>query len=135
MGQVVLFTMSNKSAVFLRRLHPWLRVLYHDGLTQMIKSSGQRLNIPGNRVAKLVLSKMLVNMQREVILSDLDIHWIQDPIEYFQMLRTPAGTLVEMAAMKDSCWLELNSGFIYYRPTDRTKHLLRMALSTKKEVG
>jgi hypothetical protein len=130
--QVLFFTMTNQSAVFLRSMHPWLRVLYHDGLTNQIQAAGQRANIPGNRVAKLVVSKMLLDLNREVILTDLDVHWLQDPTEHLRSIRTPDGQLADMAAMKDNCWLELNSGFLYYRPTDRTRALLHMALSTKK---
>jgi hypothetical protein len=133
--QVLLFTMTNESAVFLRSAHPWLRVLHHEGLTSIIKTAGHRANVPGNRVAKLVVSKLLVDMNREVILTDLDVHWLQDPTEHLRSLRTPSGELVDLAAMKDNCWLELNSGFLYYRPTDRTRALLHMALTTKKFIG
>jgi hypothetical protein len=130
-SQVVVFTMKSDSARFLRRLYPWLRVLHHDGLKNMIERAGVHANVPGNRIAKLVLANMLVNMEREVLLSDLDIHWIQDPTQYFQTLKTSSGDLVDLAAMKD-CWLELNSGFVYYRPTDRTKQLLGTALRSTK---
>merc|ERR1719375_17945 len=106
-----MFTMTQRSADFLRATHPWLRVLHDNNITAMIQTAGSRLSVAGNRIAKLQVSRLLLELNREIILTDVDAYWSTDPTEYLQGLTTPAGKPVEMAAMKDSCWLELNSGF------------------------
>jgi hypothetical protein len=102
--QLVAFTMSKDLADWLRKRYAWLRVLYHSSFDGMFKAAIQRTKLGGtgemNRIAKLVLSDLLVNMNREVLLSDLDVMWIQNPIDYITALRTPSGALPDMVAMK-----------------------------------
>lgn len=128
---IAAFPLEEATAAILREQFPDLRLLWHPSMTRTIAHIAQRVNVDvQNRVAKLVVASMLVEKGYEVILSDLDMYWSQNPAGYLRSLKTPSGALVEFAAMQDVCWLELNSGFLYYRSTENTKSLLRSALST-----
>jgi hypothetical protein len=133
-GNVVAFPLEEATATVLKKQFPDLRMPWHPSLTHTIAHIAKRTNIgyQQNRIAKLVVASMLVEKGYEVILSDLDMYWSQNPAGYLRSLKTPSGTAVEFAAMRDVCWLELNSGFLYYRSTENTKSLLRNALSTVK---
>lgn len=134
-NQLAIFALTNRTAVTLRKMHPGVRVLWHPSLDKLLTSVGEHTNIRANRLVKLVFAELILRMNREVLVSDLDTYWFEDPIAHLQALRTPSGEPVDVAAMADSCWLELNSGFVYYRPTARTHALLRNALGSQRFVG
>eukprot|EP00747_Dinoflagellata_sp_TGD_P145507 gnl/TRDRNA2_/TRDRNA2_176592_c0_seq17.p1 gnl/TRDRNA2_/TRDRNA2_176592_c0~~gnl/TRDRNA2_/TRDRNA2_176592_c0_seq17.p1 ORF type:complete len:504 (-),score=23.28 gnl/TRDRNA2_/TRDRNA2_176592_c0_seq17:120-1439(-) len=132
-NQLVLLALSEPSARELRKHHQGLRVLYHSALVKLIQQASAHTNMGyNNRMAKLVLADVLLSIDREVLISDVDMHWFQDPTEYLQGLTTPSGMPVDFAAMMDICWLTVNSGFVYYRPTQSAKNLLRTTLSMRK---
>jgi hypothetical protein len=132
-NQTLIFTLSQQSQQTIQKEHPELRVMWSPELAAHIKTSGLRTGMEAlytNRVAKLAIADLLVHLDREVIMSDLDAHWTQDPAPMLQAMTNSQGKPLDFAAMKDLCWLELNSGFLYYRPTNITKELLRLSLQT-----
>eukprot|EP00747_Dinoflagellata_sp_TGD_P145524 gnl/TRDRNA2_/TRDRNA2_176592_c0_seq8.p1 gnl/TRDRNA2_/TRDRNA2_176592_c0~~gnl/TRDRNA2_/TRDRNA2_176592_c0_seq8.p1 ORF type:complete len:575 (-),score=21.79 gnl/TRDRNA2_/TRDRNA2_176592_c0_seq8:144-1826(-) len=134
-SRLVVLAMSAPSEVATRERHnhTGLRVLYHPKLIKLIEQVSAHTNVsPPNRIARLVLADMLLSIDREVLISDVDTYWFRDPSAYLQGLTTPSGMPIDFAAMMDQCWLTVNSGFVYYRPTQSAKNLLRTTLSTQK---
>jgi len=71
----------------------------------------------------------LLDQNRDVLVSDSDIAWLQDSSIVLHK------SDLEFAAMSDSCQHDLNSGFVYYRNTPKTRDLLHMTLSTWRKSG
>lgn len=133
--------LDTRSAIFatdygiaqqLRQLSPKARVLYHPGMDDSMEVLMSTTNLQRkNRIWKLGVAQLLLNLGWDVILTDMDVYWVRDPTPVFVAAAAQEG--LEFAAMRSLCWLELNSGFLYYRNTPSTKEMLRMALTTWRE--
>merc|ERR1719382_802254 len=73
----------------------------------------------------------MLNFGRDLLLTDIDVYFARDPVPRLHEVAQHEG--LEFAAMADLCWLEVNSGFLYYRNTKNTKRMLEIALTTRKD--
>jgi hypothetical protein len=77
-------------------------------------------------MAKLVLPLMLLEAGYPVILTDIDTYWVREPTSYLTSLG------VDFAAMNDNCPNTLNSGFVYYSGSAKSKRVLQNSLFHKE---
>jgi len=133
LDRTVVFATDPYSVEELHLISPKLRVVLSDDIINVRKAAAERTGLDRNendqnRVLKMVASKLLLNIGRELILTDMDMYWVRDPSVPLQKAAREDG--VELAAMKDLCWLELNSGFMYYRSTPAVRRMLDIAMAT-----
>jgi hypothetical protein len=94
---------------------------------RLIVRIGKRTKVPvKNRIAKLVAALALLEQGQTVLVSDLDTVWADSPLDYLE------GTGADFVGAGDICWAEMNTGFLYYRPTAAVLTLLRTALGYVK---
>lgn len=131
-GRSAIFATTKVLADELRGLNPRLRVLYHPHMWDAVSLISQKTGLHyANRVWKMAVAKLLLNLGRDVLLTDMDVYSVRDPAPMLHEAALREG--LEFAAMQDCCWLELNSGFLYYRNTRRTARMLEISLTTWRE--
>jgi len=101
--------------------------IFSKGLSSLADRVGQSNGIPyGNRMLKLVTSLFFVDHGFDHLLSDIDTIWVESPIPYMQSFGS------DVAGTHDYCWMDMNTGFLYYRANQRTRELLKAAMGFKK---
>lgn len=131
--------LDNRSAIFvgteeiateLRALNPRARVLYHPRFSEATSLIMNRTRlVKPSRVWKLMVAQLLLNLQRDLLMTDMDAYFVRDPVPMLAAAAQRDG--LEFAAMKDWCWLEVNSGFAFFRNTPKTRTMLEIALTTR----
>eukprot|EP00928_Gymnodinium_smaydae_P026752 TRINITY_DN20910_c0_g1_i1.p1 TRINITY_DN20910_c0_g1~~TRINITY_DN20910_c0_g1_i1.p1 ORF type:complete len:515 (-),score=120.46 TRINITY_DN20910_c0_g1_i1:35-1579(-) len=125
--QLVAFAQQDAGQQLVRDVFPEAAVLRDDRLVHALDALGSHVRVSyNNRIAKLAWAALLLENGHEVLVSDTDSFWFTDPLP---QLRHSGG---DMAAMQDLCVLELNSGLVYYRPTEASRLLMRTVLLTPK---
>jgi hypothetical protein len=104
-----------------------LRVLHHDGLRSAASRASNFTEVHyDNRIAKLILPLLLLERGFPVLLTDIDSYWVKDPMPYLLNLG------VDFAAQSDNCPNTLNSGFVFYSGSRKSRQVLELALSQPK---
>jgi hypothetical protein len=126
-SRLVIYAVDNVTSVKLASLVGQGRVLHHPGIKAAVSLASNQTQVwLDNRIAKLVLPLMLLERGYSVILSDIDTYWVRDPTPYLLSLG------VDFAAQSDVCCNTLNSGFVYYSASPKSRLVLNLALMTKK---
>jgi len=111
-----------------RNMLPNITSVYHPLMDQFYDKIISRTGLTRKeRIMKLAVAQMLLDVGRDVIITDTDVSWLRDSSS---VLRDSG---LNFAAMPDSCQHDINSGFLYYRNVEETWHLLHMALSTWRD--
>jgi len=127
-NRFVLFGADQNAYDAIVRNFPNTIAVYHPHVRKFAQAMAERTNVVYlNRVFKLVIAQMMLDIGRDVLITDTDIAWIRDSSE----LLHKSG--LDFAAMPDACEHDINSGFVYYRNVPKTKDLLHMSLSTWRE--
>ena len=75
------------------------------------------------RVMSRILGSLAILEQgRDVLYADIDTFWLQNPFPYLE------GLGVDFVASRDTCWADINGGFLFFRSVETTKRLLLTAL-------
>merc|ERR1719240_1565313 len=79
------------------------------------------------------VTKVLLDLGYDVLVSDIDTYWFRDPSPMLQNMMTKDN--LDFVAMRDWCYEDINTGFLYYRNTAQTKAMLVNSLSTVRMKG
>lgn len=119
---------SKGSILSLRKMLPNITSVYHPLMENLYDKIINRTGLLfKSRVMKLAVAQMLLDVRRDVIITDTDISWLRDSSS---VLRDSG---LDFAAMPDWCQHDINTGFIYYRNVSQTRDLLHMSLSTWRD--
>lgn len=130
LNRTVIFATSEKAYDSLRKLFPHVTILFHPHMILFQHRMSVRTNLGyENRMWKLIAAQLLLDQNRDVLVSDVDIFWLRDSSNVLHKLD------LDFAAMHDNCEHDINSGFVYYRNTPKTRDLLHMTLSTWRANG
>jgi len=125
LNRTVIFATSEEVYDSLRKHFPHVTILFHRAMVLLKNRMSVRTNLDySNRLWKLIAAQLLLDQNHDVLVSDTDIAWLQDSSNVLHK------SDLEFAAMHDNCQHDLNSGFLYYRNTPKTRNLLHMTLST-----
>jgi hypothetical protein len=126
-SRVVVFALDQAAADLVHELSPSIRVVNHPDFLSLAKACMNTGILYPNRLAKLVGAALLLERGHEVLVSDTDTFWRLDPSEELQRLGS------DMVAMRDGCMdYEVNTGFLYYKPSPKVRNMLRIAFSIRK---
>jgi hypothetical protein len=102
-------------------------VLYHESFLPFAAKTAQEAGIVGpSKIMKLLVPAMLVDRGFDVLLSDVDVHFVVNPLNYLRALDA------DIAVMRGGCYSQPNTGFLYFRSTSNTKDILRTSLAIRK---
>jgi len=122
LNRTVVFALSTGAADVARNAGV-AQVVHNDLYLEALQRLGNRTRIRvANRLSKLLSTLIFLDAGHIVVLSDLDMRWTQSPLQHLQRIDG------EVIGMRDMCWIEMNSGFLVYRPTNGTKAMLHSAL-------
>jgi len=104
------------------------QVIFSMTFLQALGPIGMHMNVrnAANRIAKLLGALVLLEHNRTVLLSDIDTMWFESPFKYLDSIQA------DVTGCRGYCWIEMNSGFLWYRPTEGAKSLLRTILGYSK---
>jgi hypothetical protein len=123
----VLFA-SKGSLQSFRRMLPHITSVYHPLMDKLYDKIVNRTGLLfKSRVMKMAVAQMLLDVRRDVIITDTDISWLRDSSS---VLRDSG---LDFVAMPDWCQHDINTGFLYYRNVSQTRDLLHMSLSTWRD--
>jgi len=126
----VLFAANQKAYASFVRDFPNITTVFHPYMDMFIQAIETRTNVRyHNRMWKMAVAQMVLDIGRDVLVTDTDIAWIRDSSRVLHR------SGLDFAAMKDYCSHDINTGFIYYRNVPKTRDLLHMSFSTWRDEG